>query len=105
MVNGANAPVSPKLSREIYEMYQSGVSIYEISRQTGYVESTVRRHAKRDFTRKHKTRPDLQPPELTAKWIGDCKISGQPMYLVTGKEHEHLVPKAILDLSDWAVDG
>lgn len=102
MTKGANSPLSAQDSAKIKALYQSGVSVYQIAKQTGFACSTIHRHATGQYKRKPKAVPPL--PKLTATLIGDCPVSGQRLFMVTGAEHEHLVSGLIVDLSGWARD-
>jgi len=102
MTKGANSPLSAQDSAKIKALYQSGVSVYQIAKQTGFACSTIHRHATGQYKRKPKAIPPK--PKLCAKLIGDCPVSGQRLFMVTGAEHEHLTPEPIVKLSGWRIE-
>lgn len=102
MSEHSTAPLSKQKIDKIKALYESGASIYAIAKQMKISCSTAKRHATGFYTRKPKA-PFVRP-KLKAKWIGDCQITGQRMYMVEGVEHDHIVPEPILNLSDWVIE-
>ena len=84
----ANRPLFDK----ILNLYHAGMSAIQISEIPGMPGKTT---VMKMIARQHGPKA-LRDCRFVVTLIGDCPVSGKPLYRLESDEHEHIIPEAIL---------